>query len=820
VGLLKRSARILLLGMGFTALVLVGTGLRARGALAQDWHVLGAWHTFANGDDVRAVGQDDASGAVWAGTAGGGVVRWAADGSALRQYLAPQDGLPCNDVRDVVQWRGEWWFATCAGLAVYDPGRDRMEGLALALPSPSVTALAVDEGDRLWVATDQDWDAGLTLPGKTDPGGWTGGGVAWTADGQGWHVLGVGGGLPSSNVRDLVAWRGAVWAATAPYQRWQPPTVDGDGNPVKGHWEQLGGGVARRDGERWVAYDSAGTAELSDSATALAADARALWVGTAGRGLVAYDGTTWKALLDCGDAARCIQDNYVTAVAAGPDGAIWVGTARFNGHGTGLQVLDSGGTPVEPRDDAWHGWQAPDGLPGERVHAIRPRPDGTVWLGAAALDPEGAYHGGGLVRLANDRQSIAAWRSGAVGTGVPGGNDITALARDAAGGLWVGTDGAGVSVRDAAGAWRTYTRASTGGGLGSDAIADIVAEPGGVVWVATRYTTYDASTRAWADGGLSRFENGTWQRLTAANSGLPSDHLSALALDPVRGKLWVGTGATDRGPKEFTYRGWGLAVLDTKTLKWERTYTFPVLTSNNITDLWLNGDTLWVATAYFFYVDSRPGGAQLNTGGGVSALNLATGQWRKYGASEGLTPALRLRGSTGTQALLDVRAIYVNAQGTAYAGGLAYPDNAPVTEARPDAIVDVLQAGRPVATTRLVGAGPVTAIAPDSGGNLWVATARDGARVWVAPDRLIPQTAGASGLPSDALTALGLAGGQVWVGTRDAGVAWLAPPEQGEGVVVPPDSTPVPVLGRLDHTLYLPAVERRTRPDIVVIPPD
>ncbi len=190
----------------------------------------------------------------------------------------------------------------------------------------------------MWVATDQHWDPALTLTGKPGKGGWSGGGVAWSEDGVSWHVLGVSGGLPSANVRDLVPWRGTMWAATAPYRLWRPPTVDGDGNPVPGRWDMMGGGVARRDGEVWTAYGSITSDELSDSAVALAANEQALWVGTAGRGLVAFDGVTWKAHTDCGDEDRCIQDNFVTAVAAGPDGALWVGTARVNGRGTGLQV--------------------------------------------------------------------------------------------------------------------------------------------------------------------------------------------------------------------------------------------------------------------------------------------------------------------------------------------------------------------------------------------------------------------------------------------------------------------------------------------------
>ena len=55
-------------------------------------------------------------------------------------------------------------------------------------------------------------------------------------------IISFAGGLPSSNVRDIVAWRGAVWVATAPYQSWRPPTVDGDGNPVKGSWSSYPSG--------------------------------------------------------------------------------------------------------------------------------------------------------------------------------------------------------------------------------------------------------------------------------------------------------------------------------------------------------------------------------------------------------------------------------------------------------------------------------------------------------------------------------------------------------------------------------------------------
>ncbi len=441
-----------------------------------------------------------------------------------------------------------------------------------------------------------------------------------------------------------------------------------------------------------------------------------------------------------------------------------------------------------------------------------------MWLGVASLDPEGQRHGAGLVHLSNDRQSIGAWSTSRVGLGAPAGNNVTAVARHpATGAVWVGTNGDGVSVREANGQWQTHTVASTDGGLGSDSVADIVIDPAGVVWVATRQTRYDATARRWVDGGLSRFDGSAWRRLTASETGLPSDHLSALALDG-RGRLWVGSGATELGPKEFAYRGSGLAVLDTATLKWERTYQFPTLTSNNITDLFVRGDELWVATAYFFYVDSRPGGAQLHTGGGVNVLNLNGNQWRKYGTLDGLTPSLKIRGAAGMQPLLDLRSIYVDEAGTAWVGGLVYPEGANLAETEPDGIIETI---RPTGITnvRFADAGPVAALAPDASGLLWAATARDGARVRVGEGQWLSQVPGDGGLPTGKLSALSLTGGQVWLGTRDQGVVWLSPPGFVPGAEIPPVATPPGALGRLDTKIYLPTVQRQTRPHAVVIPP-
>ena len=354
-----------------------------------EWRVRGEWQAFANADDVRALFAED-DGSIWTASASGGVAHWSVDRTAVTQYLAPADGLPCNDVRDVVRWRGRVWFATCDGLAIYDQATDRMERVTADLPSNSLTALAIDSDRRLWVGAEPVWDPLARVTSKSDPGGWVGGGVASSADGIMWDRFGLEAGLPSTSVTDLAVWRDGLYVATAPYFEWAPPTEDPEGRPVAGRWISVGGGLARREAGAWLAWTSSSVPELADDIRALAAGDDALWIGTSGRGLVAFDGARWHALRDCGDDSLCIPENFVTAVAVGGDGAIWVGVRRFNGHGAGVSVLDHKGTLRDSSDDAWWPLRGESEPPGSLIHAILPTDDARVWFGTSDRDPAGA----------------------------------------------------------------------------------------------------------------------------------------------------------------------------------------------------------------------------------------------------------------------------------------------------------------------------------------------------------------------------------------------------------------------------------------------
>ncbi len=814
----KSIARRLVLPPLVFALLIAGPS--AAGAVSaedppsSDWRLVGDWSSFANGEDLRAMVAGD--GELWTGSQGGGLLRWKRDGQVIRQYLAPQDGLPCNKVRDLIRWRSRWYAATCAGLAVYDASRDRFSVVDAGVATPSLTALAIDDRDRLWVAGEQVWDPQATVEGGSEPGAWVGGGVAYTPDLTQWSAFRQASGLPSDNIRDLAFWRGAMWLASEPFHRWQAGQTDAGGDPEPGHWVWAGGGVAVRTATGWTRHDSAGDSSLSDSVRHLAAGPEALWAGTWGRGLAAYDGVKWTQYRDCGNSQRCIQSDYVSALAIGPDDALWMGTATFSGQGRGVNVLDARGTPAKADDDAWYLLRSTDGLPSDLVNAILPDDDAGVWFGAARLSGDGQTTGLGLTRLQGDRQTVRVFRAPpAAGASLPE-NEVTALAKDPVGEqLWVGTARGGIAVRDRSGVWRHHTQASTGGGLGSDSIADIVIEPGGIVWVATRQTHFDTKRNQWTDGGLSRFDGQIWTRLSTSD-GLPGNHLSALALDG-RGKLWVGTGATDRGPKELTYRGAGLAVLNLQDRKVERKVTFGDLTSDNISDLAVAEGKVYVATAYFYYIDSRPGGARLNLGGGLNIFDLDAGTWRRIGAAEGLTPAVK-DGGTQTRPLIDLRSVVVQPGGRVWLGGMAYANGVFDPDRRPDGIVEELSPDGQVRHHRFAYADAVRTLALDVGGRLWAGTAHDGVRILV-DGSWHAERSHAGGLPSEQMTALLIDGDRAWFGSASEGLFLLAPPRPTE-----PDRPGTGPIGtdrlfrRLPHTVYLPRVPSAQEPRFVVLP--
>ncbi len=154
-------------------------------------------------------------------------------------------------------------------------------------------------------------------------------------------------------------------------------------------------------------------------------------------------------------------------------------------------------------------WQAEEGLPLGSVVKVLQTSDGYLWLGGYEE----------LVRFDGERFTVV----GRANTAEIRGNNINALAEDPEGGLWIGTDGGGIShFQD--GVFTAYTSRD---GLAHDKVSALLVGGDGSLWIGTE------------GGGLSQLKDGRFVSFSSRD-GLPHDFIWALAEDH-HGDLWIGT---------------------------------------------------------------------------------------------------------------------------------------------------------------------------------------------------------------------------------------------------------------------------------------
>ncbi len=205
--------------------------------------------------------------------------------------------------------------------------------------------------------------------------------------------------------------------------------------------------------------------------------------------------------------------DWVLALAAGADGALWVGTegglARFH-------------------EGAWQVFTAANSdLPYDSVRALAAGADGALWVGTVKPLAMPQFDTGG--ELARFHEGT--WQVFNVANSDMPRYSIWALAAGADGALWVGTSGGLARFHE--GAWQVFTAANSD--LPHDWVNALAADADGALWVGTR------------GGGLARFHEGAWQVFTAANSELQDDRVLALHTG-ADGALWVGTERGRAGP--------------------------------------------------------------------------------------------------------------------------------------------------------------------------------------------------------------------------------------------------------------------------------
>ena len=294
--------------------------------------------------------------------------------------------------------------------------------------------------------------------------------------------------------------------------------------------------LLRFDGMNWIDFYSSipRAFELLPDLNALLADQDGnIWIGTS-IGAVRFDGSSWRLFTTADGLAR----NGVNALLLERDGSIWFGT------GAGASRLDTRGV--------WTRVTTADGLPDPVVFSMLQDQQGNLWFAA----PSGATRWdrsswrtltvadslpANRVRVLEDREGNHWFMSGIAGVvrfdGVhwapivdSSGAPLSAWAavQDPHGSLWFATTpGAqeGGILRhnpDSSETWKRYTVASTGGGLPSDYVYEVAADPRGFIWALTAE-------------GAARFDGVVWRTLMETGS------TPKISLYVARnGDVWIG----------------------------------------------------------------------------------------------------------------------------------------------------------------------------------------------------------------------------------------------------------------------------------------
>ncbi|MBK6768552.1 MAG: hypothetical protein IPG72_05885 [Ardenticatenales bacterium] len=341
-----------------------------------------------------------------------------------------------------------------------------------------------------------------------------------------------------------------------------------------------------------------------------------LWLATWSRGVYRWRDGRWTAFsrTDQGEGivpAPGLCSDQVWAIAAAAD-AVWAACVGRSGEeGLGVSRFDRAA-------ETWQRIGPAEGLPTGTVTAIAAVAGG-AFLGT---DEPTTRHSGGL--------GVVPLKASAAGVTIepplstfadgrtPPANEVTALAFDPTGRLWVGTRGAGLAVYDPRdGRWRSWTAASTDDGLAGDAVTDVLVK-GDDVWVASTRSRH--AVNGPSDGGLTLIDraSGTVRRtIRPSAGGLPSGQPSSLALG-VDGRVYVGFGAATGGVGIDVQQGSGVAAYDPAADVWAMWRRGSGgLVGDTVLDLASGAEGIWAAVSY---APDGTSAARL-TGGGATVLH-------------------------------------------------------------------------------------------------------------------------------------------------------------------------------------------------------
>ncbi len=467
----------------------------------------------------------------------------------VRQYTV-DEGLPSAHVRDVTQdAEGRIWFATRSGVAAYDGLEWTTYNVADGLTWADQFALAWDAEGVLWSVGAispfktfyLEGDRWHELPGPPGVGpelmitsfavlgggrdrtlaiGTDRGGVLLGRGGR-WRVLAEAEGLPSAEVRALVALEDRLIAATAgglaairgrevdlaPFGVLQAELEDVRSLALEA---PLGDAEARLwvVGDDWIGRIEAGRFSLLASRLAPGLASLPATAAADRRGGLYLGGPNAFYHFHPQDGFERIgRDNGiladgVTDLFSDREDNLWVGTAR-------------GASKLISRRFARYA--RAQGLYGDEVTAVSERANGDVVLG---------HRGGISILRGSEIRTLALAGLAAAGPSAAGERPerVSDMAEDRRGNLWLAAGTLGLARLDTSGDVRWY--AAPEGLEGS--VTSVLASARGRLWAATEDGLYRLDGRSFlrADGGAPRirvrriFEAGDGALLLAAASGL------------------------------------------------------------------------------------------------------------------------------------------------------------------------------------------------------------------------------------------------------------------------------------------------------------
>jgi len=506
-------------------------------------------------EQVTAVAFDASTDRLWSATWGRGVVFY--DGARRAWRRPATDGLCSLFVWSLYARGGEVW-AGCGdsqrgkGVAKWTGAGWAAWTVADGLPADEVAAFAV-AGGKVWLGTNgPDHQGSGIVP--FDP-----------AVGSAGPALSTFPLSPGSN--DITALRfepdGTLWAGTrgaglfrrAPTGSWSRFT---SGSTNRGLTGDTVTDLSLRAGELWVA------------ATQTRWDGRAFADGGVSRLNVAT--LAWGAPLR--PMPGGMPDGDVSSLAVAPDGRVWIGIGAAVGGaasadathaGDGVAVFDPAGGPW-----VFHRYNpnATRRLPGDTVLDLAIGGN-TVWAATSYHwnEHEGRSYGGGVGRF--QAGAWAGWLAGDAGLtgwsgdpGKPGSTslitgDVRSVYAEPGGDVWAGAwgvpDGASVIERWPAvdGVVNRFDGIRWLPAVFPEAgwVTAITGDLDGRLWAGTT-RGHDRQEVAidgepWHDNAVAglyvRALDGAWTALDPANSGVAANAVTALAVDPTTGFVWVGT---------------------------------------------------------------------------------------------------------------------------------------------------------------------------------------------------------------------------------------------------------------------------------------